>query len=962
MNTNWNLIALITGIAFYGYLAWMLCRRQIAAGVQRIMNLPRGLQAIFAAVAVVATVEAQKAGTNGVMNAGQRLGDAASSRVIDKELTRQDAASPSLRGALGDTITADEIAAGYRFVSTTNDATHSFAMPANGVRLGNAHIHGAHSNFGRNVVSFNDWSFPFGPTAAAYSTFWYFIEGYLKTSPFSERGIFAAEYDDVLLMQGESSMWCANGSGNEMIFTWQNIFPNGDTNSAANLQIVLRDNGDFETWSNEVCNVYARIDPFDWDGDGIANVIDDTPVVSDGTCFGTGVDWLNANCRSVLSAAEGENGEIIITWNTNPNENAYYWLHFTAQKDGTHISIECDGPSALGDLYVIANSNMVCSVPLLIGAQYEVNATWPLSNIWADNEDAEFDVMETPRMAGGTGLTRATRLEAASPKLAGATASLLGDAASCRVRVPVNFSMSGSGGSGTLTTDPDVGASISCITGSCCEVDFDGNYYSWECNCCECGGYSQTWEVTASWEGYSTVFSWETQCPCQAENETNSTTWASLSAPLIVMVGGEMGAISVSFEPPDSAEGASASLSVASSGGAIVEHWTSTNKTSSVGLPLSIFPGGTTTFYVEGITNSTALGDVEYQLEVSDGSGSYVITQALTVVAVKNMNMLTIKYGNSPNWPPFDCGVDYPFCETNSLNPDKHLVIPYWNVVNTNDMSIQDFTVTLELAVEPDIFIPGEWAEWELVEARPQISGTFQETGRLTAEFRNPTQGGVYRFRGRYLGSPWCEGNVVLPLSGASVDQRIVADMALANEFANKVIAKFGSRGRYSAKNGYDWFFASGRGDYLGRPDNSSSPTVWQYNQVDYTGKGGCCTWHGYPIRIAKLSNFLIAHTCEKIGVTPEDMQTAKEHLGNDDDESASLSWEAGVMVAAGANYLHCVSNVVRTAFLAQDDKTMKLWPNTCPLDNYYSGIPTIYEYDPDYNFYSVFFIFMDPE
>ena len=69
MNINWNLVALIVGFAFYGFLAWLATKRLVSSGFRQIRKLPRAIQAIFLIVAIIATVEAQKANTNGNNNA-----------------------------------------------------------------------------------------------------------------------------------------------------------------------------------------------------------------------------------------------------------------------------------------------------------------------------------------------------------------------------------------------------------------------------------------------------------------------------------------------------------------------------------------------------------------------------------------------------------------------------------------------------------------------------------------------------------------------------------------------------------------------------------------------------------------------------------------------------------------------------------------------------------------------------
>ena len=49
---------------------------------------------------------------------------------------------------------------------------------------------------------------------------------------------------------------------------------------------LLFSNGDFATRSNEVETVCRRVNPDDFDGDGIANDVDADPLVCDGDFFG----------------------------------------------------------------------------------------------------------------------------------------------------------------------------------------------------------------------------------------------------------------------------------------------------------------------------------------------------------------------------------------------------------------------------------------------------------------------------------------------------------------------------------------------------------------------------------------------------------------------------------------------------------------------------------------------------
>lgn len=223
------------------------------------------------------------------------------------------------------TVSDKEIAQGYRLAFLTNDISHSFAMPMDASYAGNAHIRGAASSFGRNFIGFGEWSFPFGSNDAHYSSAWWFIDGRIR---FALRDVHSeisvGVHSPALAMQGESRIWHGAAGEGRYTFCWENIFLGGGTNVSANLQIVMRDDGWFETWSNEVGHVYRRINQYDWDGDGIDNTIDSAPKAYDGDRFGTGIGWLNANCSAILSASLDNDSAIRIEWNTNFDHNRQF--------------------------------------------------------------------------------------------------------------------------------------------------------------------------------------------------------------------------------------------------------------------------------------------------------------------------------------------------------------------------------------------------------------------------------------------------------------------------------------------------------------------------------------------------------------------------------------------------------------------------------------------------------------
>ena len=962
--SNLTLVGLAVAILFYGALCAYLLRKPFAEGLRRFRALPRMVQVAMAVVAVIATVEAQKqqGSTNEPpANAPGPLGGGGAMPGLQPQFAEpghlvilgpwlngeypHPAASLNLGGG-EPTVSAEDILRGYRLAFVTNDTMHDHAMPANAQRLGNVHIHGAASSWGRNILDFGDWSFPLGTNETAHSRLWWFVDGRLRAAPHDAASEISTGARGALAVQGESRLWWAAGDGDSRVVGWENVFLGGGTNEAASLQVVLWPDGSFETWSNDVGAVYARIDPNDWDGDGLDNSIDAQPTTYDGDCFGTGVDWLNENCGNVLFAFPGTNGEIFVEWHSNVCESAYYWLQFTAQKDRTRVTITCDGPSNLGDLFVIANSNQVCTVPLLIGAVYSVRASWPVTDISSSDPEANI----TLNAGSPPGLRGAP-----IPQCGGQT---FGPSAAFGVERPISLELDGGGGTGQLVTSPYVGAEISSVTGSCCEVTLNGVSYSWGCDGnCACSGYGQWWNITATWEGYDKVFSWEEQCCCQAMNESNPEAWVALSATPVVMRGGWLGSVSATFHPPESAAGATATLRLENSGKVVP--WGTENRTGAVSLPMSIPPSGGGSFWLEGVEVSDVVGDVRIYLDVNDGSDTYTLTQLVTVACVDRMEMTSTVAGQSQNAPPFPGEQTCPFLESNSLNPDKHLVVPFCNVATQgeNGFTISDFTVEMELVLEPEgVSASGLQVEWEVAEARPQMSGSLIPLAGLAARFSNPKHGGVYRFRSRVNGSPWTEGNVVLPLSGASIDAQLAVDMAAVDATITYVTNKYSYLERQTISFGEAWFYDYGVGDYLGRVDNATWRTVWRYNQVnDLSGMGAVMTWHGVPTRLAKASNFLVGYETERIGVWRVSQWLARMKFGSndfedDEDDSASGSWNAGIDVANGGDFGAITHTFVTNAWSSAGDKERKLWPNPSAADNHTTPSLSI---DWNYNFVS---------
>ena len=888
MRIDWNVVGICAAVVFCG----MLLLKPLGCGFERLKSLPRELLVLFLSFAIIAAVEADK--TN------------STTRALMRQLV-----------GLTATVTQEEIARGYRLGYVTNDAGHSSTMPTNAVYLGNAHIRGAASGFGRNRLDFGEWSFPFGSNDTSYSSIWWFHDGRIRMSPRDPSGEISSGASNVVAVQRESRIWWAPGDGDARIVGWENVFPNANTNESVDLQIVLRHSGDFETWSNDVAHVYRRIDPNDWDGDGLDNLIDPEPAVCGGDCFGTGADWLNANCGAVLSASAGINGEPVVAWHTNVCATAYYWLEFSALSDATRVTIDCEGESNLGDMVVIANSNQVCRVPLLMGPRYHVAANGPLSDVATSDAAAEITT-SVPLRRGGAA-----------------------QGSDFYVQRSVELGFTGEAPNFVLFTSPYVGASISGFTGGCCQAVFDGVSLTWTCDPnCSCGGFSHVGlDTAATWEGYTQGFQWEQGCQCQEYNKEHPETWLGMSVSPVVMLHGDMGVLTVDYSPYGEPSG---TLTLrCTSGSGKVALWADTNKTHSATLPMtwSAATQSGTTIFVEGEELSESVGDVVFECELAlQGDDARTVTRSMTVARVKQMNVSSPVAGTSVNPPPFMSGVDYPFSATNSPLPDKHLVVPFENVatLGTNGFSVADFHVDMALELEPaGVSASGLSASWSVVEAKPQMSGALVDSGGLSARFVNPKLGGVYRFKAETAGSSNTYATVVLPLAGAEVSGVFEADFALYAVAMSNLNARTGRFERQTPSFGRKWFYNGGAADYLGRVDNASHQTVWFYNQVnDISGMGAVASFYGVPMRMAKLGNFLVGYGTEYLGIWGVS-QWLSQGMGTSNDETASMSWDAGNLVASGAGVVTTASTLSTNMWDHADVKVRRLWPNRVSTDNH---------------------------
>ena len=372
-------------------------------------------------------------------------------------------------------ITSEDIARGWRIESVMTNSEPFAAMPSNAEEYAKWSLRG-----GREMwfpLEFGGFEFPIGTnrirrlrvlSGGAVETF----------SPNEPAAIYAAREYASLIPGYSRFLWADSDDGTEKTFRWEGVYANRDRTGEYDAEIKFYANGDFTTKSNEVETVCRRVNPDDWDDDGIHNERDLNPTSYDGDFFGV------ANALP-----------------TNANPDAYYWLDLsvTGLLGVATIRVTCDGPSDLGDHLIIARTNQVCHIPILAGATYAVESDLPIDYSVVSSEYAHIVTNAENRLV---------------------------------VSLPLEFSLARTSSGDALTANYilqcapfNVGATLSSLSGVCCLCETNAVGFVWVCSDgCTCGGQHEI-STAAAWEGYSLPFSWWGTCGCYIDvTETSSLT------------------------------------------------------------------------------------------------------------------------------------------------------------------------------------------------------------------------------------------------------------------------------------------------------------------------------------------------------------------------------------------------------------------------------------------------------
>ena len=357
--------AIRNGLMWIGLGALLLIAAVcMSVGLRRVskalyVRLSPATVGVFAVAAIFATCEAQK-------------------RLLRDGGGRGATALPG--------VTVEEIAQGWRLESVTTNDEVSYAMPEGVSPSFNWHKRGTFGEWAR--LDLGDFAFPLGTNSGAVTSLSVFNDGRIRPTPRDAAREICAVGVPMLAMQGASRFWVAAGGAGGTPYrvkrlTWENFFLNADTNTPVNAQIELVANGDFVTRSNDVERIYRRVEPFDWDGDGLENTVDPEPLVAGADAHGTNAEWYNVVCSNVLEAVGGDGSagtpRPTLSWLDGVNTNAYYFVDVVTTNGLAPIYFIGDHESRLGNPVVVACGGETNHVPLLIGVTYAVTSTVPFS-------------------------------------------------------------------------------------------------------------------------------------------------------------------------------------------------------------------------------------------------------------------------------------------------------------------------------------------------------------------------------------------------------------------------------------------------------------------------------------------------------------------------------------------------------------------------------------------------------
>ena len=414
-------------------------------------------------------------------------------------------------GAATPPLSSNDVVRGYRLETVRTNATISYTRPANARLVGTWHLTDAYR--ARARAQLNGFRFPIG--IHVVTSLWAHTWGKVRPQLRNASNEIVVVGAPMFARHDQSYLWTAATTNDSVLLTWENFFLGnpyergiatdsrglaqiGDDgkptalNSAAgasvfsesnplvvhppiNAQFELFPNGDFIARSNAVERIYRRVNPDDWDDDGIPNDEDPAPL--------TPADTAQFGPHQTLPE--------------DANTNHYYWIDLVVPHANARVTFEGDGASDLPDPDFIAKSDETNRVTLLIGKTYAVRSALPLKIAGAS--DLEVEASSSGRQTMVRWPLQIDYVDVATPQVAGMT----------------RRSRAAGGGGTTMRIRPPraKGGTYSWPGRFCCyTMEADGTPVFSCDGACGCGGCS-TGDVVYRFAGYEfTLGGWSCGC------------------------------------------------------------------------------------------------------------------------------------------------------------------------------------------------------------------------------------------------------------------------------------------------------------------------------------------------------------------------------------------------------------------------------------------------------------------
>ena len=243
----------------------------------------------------------------------------------------------------------------------TNDS-YSYAMPSNGVRYDRWWHHGAYEDVLR--LGLGEMAFPLG--GELLESLWVYSWGMAGARLDDASNRLVATGVPMSAGPGVSRFWSGDATNGAKLLTWENFFLDRDTNAPVSAQLELHPSGGFIARSNNVARLYRRVNPDDWDDDGVPNGEDPDPYTAGEPAFGP---------RQELPPGA--------------NTNAYCWVDVVVSNASSLVTFAGEGASALPDPSFVARPGETNRVTLLIGKTYHAESRMPITCVGQSSAEIE---------------------------------------------------------------------------------------------------------------------------------------------------------------------------------------------------------------------------------------------------------------------------------------------------------------------------------------------------------------------------------------------------------------------------------------------------------------------------------------------------------------------------------------------------------------------------------------------